>query len=63
MSVPSTKLCTIFFPILQLSLSIFLMSFDYIKFALFAYNLKYFMRQVRNDLNWTETTGLFAGVS
>ena len=39
MFVPSTKLYTIFFPILQLSLSIFLMSFDYIKFALFAYNL------------------------
>ena len=63
MSVPSAKLYTIFFSILQLSLSLFLMSFDYIKFALFAHNLIYFTRQVRNDLNWTETTGLFASVS
>ena len=63
MSVPSAKLYTIFFPILQLSLSIFLMSFDYIKLALFAHNLIYFTRQIRNDLSWTETTGLFAGSS
>lgn len=42
---------------------IFLMSFDYIKFALLASTLISFMRQARDDPNWTGTAGLFVDVS
>lgn len=41
------------------STTIFLMSFDYIKFALLTYTLTSFVKQVRNDSDWTGTTGTF----
>lgn len=45
------------------SIRIFLMSFDYIKFALLTLTLISFVRRARDDPNWTGTTGLFIGAS